>query len=79
MDGKKEFEGGNKVVREEPKWKQHSISKEKPKAESSSKGRNRDLQCWKCQGVGHVRSECPNKRTMMRMKVMRVERMKYPS
>ena len=28
------------------------------------KERNRDIKCWKCQGLGHVARDCPNKRTM---------------
>lgn len=27
--------------------------------------RNRDIKCWKCQGLGHVSRDCPNKRTMI--------------
>ena len=29
------------------------------------KSRNRDIQCWKCRGVGYISRECPNKRTMV--------------
>ncbi|KAL0439530.1 UNVERIFIED_CONTAM: Retrovirus-related Pol polyprotein from transposon.6 [Sesamum latifolium] len=27
--------------------------------------RNRDIRCFKCQGRGHIASECPNRRTMI--------------
>ncbi|XP_071918798.1 uncharacterized protein [Coffea arabica] len=36
----------------------------KPTIETS-KPRNRDTKCWKCQGVGHIASQCPNPRTML--------------
>ena len=29
------------------------------------KSRNKDIQCWKGRGVGHISRECPNKRTMV--------------
>ncbi|XP_071918726.1 uncharacterized protein [Coffea arabica] len=31
----------------------------------TSKPRNRDTKCWRCQGVGHIVSQCPNPRTML--------------
>ena len=27
--------------------------------------RNRDIKCFKCLGLGHIASQCPNKRTMV--------------
>ena len=41
-----------------------SVSKEKSKSKETE-GRNRDIKCWKCQGVGHISKECPNKKTMI--------------
>ncbi|XP_071933206.1 uncharacterized protein [Coffea arabica] len=35
----------------------------KPTIETS-KPRNRDTKCWRCQGVGHIANQCPNPRTM---------------
>ncbi|KAL5738445.1 hypothetical protein ACOSP7_031206 [Xanthoceras sorbifolium] len=31
----------------------------------SSTSRNRDIKCFKCQGRGHIASQCPNKRVMV--------------
>ena len=31
----------------------------------TSSARNRDIKCFKCQGRGHIASQCPNKRTML--------------
>ncbi|XP_071926127.1 uncharacterized protein [Coffea arabica] len=31
----------------------------------TSKPRNCDTKCWRCQGVGHIASQCPNPRTML--------------
>ncbi|XP_071916228.1 uncharacterized protein [Coffea arabica] len=31
----------------------------------ASKPRNRDTKCFKCQGFGHIASQCPNRRTML--------------
>ena len=31
----------------------------------SSMSRNRDIKCFKCQGRGHIASQCPNKRVMV--------------
>ena len=31
----------------------------------SSSTRNRDIKCFKCQGRGHVVSQCPNKRVIV--------------
>ncbi|XP_027096106.1 uncharacterized protein [Coffea arabica] len=36
----------------------------KPTIETS-KPRNRDTKYWRCQGVGHIASQCPNPRTML--------------
>ena len=27
--------------------------------------RNRDIKCFKCQGRGHIASQCPNKKVMV--------------
>ena len=47
----------------EPKSeKPNQISKGKTDPSTS---RNRDIKCFKCQGRGHIASECPNKRLMV--------------
>jgi hypothetical protein len=38
-----------------------SVNKGKTKSET----RNRDIKCFCCSGVGHIASQCPNKRTMI--------------
>ncbi|XP_050259875.1 uncharacterized protein LOC126704939 [Quercus robur] len=35
------------------------------KGKNKYQTRNRDIKCFRCLGVGHIASECPNKRTMI--------------
>jgi hypothetical protein len=36
----------------------------KGKLETSSSSRTRDINCYRCKGIGHYAAECPNKRAM---------------
>jgi hypothetical protein len=48
---------------EPPKRREEVPSVNKDKTESQT--RNRDIKCFRCLGVGHIASQCPNKRTMI--------------
>ena len=48
---------------EPPKRRDETPNVNKGKNESQT--RNRDIKCFRCVGVGHIASQCPNKRTMM--------------
>ena len=41
------------------------LPRTKPVGDEPPKVRNRDIICFKCQGRGHIASQCPNKRTMI--------------
>ena len=48
---------------EPPKRREEVPSVNKGKTESQT--RNRDIKCFCCLGVGHIASQCPNKRSMI--------------
>jgi len=52
------------VKREEPS-KKFEKEKEKPKKGLSSFTRTNEIKCFKCQGRGHISSQCPSKRTII--------------
>jgi len=49
---------------EPPKGKDKGTSKNKSKVDFQP-SRNRDIRCFKCLGLGHIASQCPNKRVMV--------------
>ena len=49
---------------EPPKGKEGEAIKNKTKAEDQP-SKNRNIKCFKCLGMGHIASQCPNKRTMI--------------
>ncbi|KAL2246177.1 UNVERIFIED_CONTAM: Transposon Ty3-G Gag-Pol polyprotein [Sesamum indicum] len=60
---KKDTPSTSRFKQAEPKHgDQVAAKKVQPEPNSS---RNRDIKCFKCQGRGHIASECPNGRTMI--------------
>ncbi|KAL2225684.1 UNVERIFIED_CONTAM: hypothetical protein Sindi_2956500, partial [Sesamum indicum] len=60
---KKDTPSTSRFKQSDPKHgDQVAAKKVQPEPNSS---RNRDIKCFKCQGRGHIASECPNRRTMI--------------
>ena len=55
--GKIEFEKKDKV--------ESSKGKEKLNGSKEVREKNRDKKSWKCQEIGYIAHDCPNKRTMI--------------
>ena len=53
--------GGKKTKPPKMKEEVHSVNKGK----NESQTRNLDIKCFCCLGVGHIASQCPNKKTMI--------------
>ena len=62
-NGRKDEEAVFKSKTEPPKRRDEAPIVNKGKNESQT--HNRDIKCFRCLGVGHIASQCPNKRTMI--------------
>ncbi|KAJ9687533.1 hypothetical protein PVL29_016138 [Vitis rotundifolia] len=62
-NGRKDEGAIFKSKTETPKRRDEAPNVNKGKNESQT--RNRDIKCFRCLGVGHIASQCPNKRTMI--------------
>ncbi|XP_059455030.1 uncharacterized protein LOC132185248, partial [Corylus avellana] len=62
-NGRKDEGTAFKSKTEPPKRRDDVPGVNKGKTESQT--RNRDIKCFRCLGVGHIASQCPNKRTMI--------------
>ena len=63
MNGRKDEGAVFKSKTEPPKRRDEVLGVNKGKTESQT--RNRDIKSFHCLGVGHITSQCPNKKTMI--------------
>ena len=64
MNWKKEDPAVPKAKTKTSKGKEEASTKNKGKSDSQP-SRNRDIKCFKCLKIGHIASQCPNKRAMI--------------
>ncbi|XP_023534142.1 uncharacterized protein LOC111795765 [Cucurbita pepo subsp. pepo] len=60
-----DFKVGGKYDLDKKNKAETSKGKEKAEEYKEIRKRNRDIKCWKCQGIGHLSRDCPNKRVMI--------------
>ena len=63
VNGRKDEGAVFKSKTEPPKRRDEAPIVNKGKNESQTG--NRDIKCFRCLGVSHIASQCPNKRTMI--------------
>ena len=63
MNGRKDEGAVFKSKTEPPKRRDEVPSVNNGKTDSQT--RNHDIMCFRCLGVGHIASQCPNKKTMI--------------
>ena len=60
-----DFKVGGKYDLDKKNKAEASKGKEKAEEYKEIRKINRDIKCWKCQGIGHLSRDCPNKRVMI--------------
>ena len=60
-----DFKVGDKYDLDKKNKAETSKGKEKAKEYKEIRERNRNIKCWKCQGIGHLSRDCPNKGVMI--------------
>ena len=64
-DWRKDTKSVSTNTKEVAKTKQNEVVSKDNKSQEATKGKNREIKCFKCLGIGHIASQCPNRRTMV--------------